>query len=99
MIPQKPTSKYRICWRLNFSEGNMKKLKIYSSQFNYQYGNSIHFPYSIASLFAYIKSFPELDKQLQFEKTLIAPIQHILDVVGWNWEYKPPINTLAEFFN
>ena len=43
----------------------MKKLKIYSSQFNYQYGNSIHFPYSIASLFAYIKSFPELDKQLQ----------------------------------
>mgnify|MGYP003633450012 FL=1 len=47
----------------------MKKLKIYSSQFNYQYGNSIHFPYSIASLFAYIKSFPELDKQLQFEKT------------------------------
>ena len=49
----------------------MKKLKVYSSQFNYQYGKSIHFPYSIASLFAYIKSFPDLDKQLQFEKTFI----------------------------
>ena len=46
-------------------------IQVYSSQFNYQYGNSIHFPYSIASLFAYIKSFPELDKQLQFEKTFI----------------------------
>lgn len=40
-----------------------------------------------------------IDYKLQFEKTLIAPIQHILDVVGWNWEYKSPINTLAEFFN
>ena len=49
----------------------MKKIKVYSSQFSYQYGKSIHFPYSIASLFAYIKSFPELDKKFQFEKTFI----------------------------
>ena len=77
----------------------MKKLKIYSSQFNYQYGNSIHFPYSIASLFAYIKSFPELDKQLQFEKTFIFrnKLDEYVDEIEdpdillcscyvWNWE-------------
>ena len=77
----------------------MKKLKIYSSQFNYQYGNSIHFPYSIASLFAYIKSFPELDKQLQFEKTFIFrnKLDEYVDKIEdpdillcscyvWNWE-------------
>ena len=77
----------------------MKKLKIYSSQFNYQYGNSIHFPYSIASLFAYIKSFPELDKQLQFEKTFIFrnKLDEYVDRIKdpdillcscyvWNWE-------------
>ena len=77
----------------------MKKLKIYSSQFNYQYGNSIHFPYSIASLFAYIKSFPELDKQLQFERTFIFrnKLDEYVDTIEdpdillcscyvWNWE-------------
>ena len=77
----------------------MKKLKVYSSQFNYQYGNSIHFPYSIASLFAYIKSFPELDKHLQFEKTFIFrnKLDEYVDRIKdpdillcscyvWNWE-------------
>ena len=35
---------------------NMKReLKVYSSQFNYQYGTSIHYPYSVASLVSYIK--------------------------------------------
>ena len=77
----------------------MKKLKVYSSQFNYQYGNSIHFPYSIASLFAYIKSFPELDKKLQFEKTFIFrnKLDEYIETIEnpdillcscyvWNWE-------------
>ena len=77
----------------------MNKLKVYSSQFNYQYGSSIHFPYSIASLFAYIKSFPELDKQLQFEKTFIFrnKLDEYIDRIEnpdillcscyvWNWE-------------
>ena len=49
----------------------MKKIKIYSSQFNYQYGKSIHFPYSIASLFSYIDSFPELKEKFQYETTFI----------------------------
>ena len=77
----------------------MKKIKVYSSQFNYQYGKSIHFPYSIASLFAYIKSFPELDKKFQFEKTFIFrnKLDEYVDRIKdpdillcscyvWNWE-------------
>ena len=39
----------------------MKKVKVYSSQFNYQYGTSIHFPYSIASLFVYAKQNKEIE--------------------------------------
>ncbi len=77
----------------------MKKHKIYSSQFNYQYGTSIHFPYSIASLVSYVKSFPELDKHLQFEKTFIFrnklneylkniknPDILLCSCYVWNWE-------------
>ena len=77
----------------------MKKIKVYSSQFNYQYGKSIHFPYSIASLFAYIKAFPELDKKFQFEKTFIFrnKLDEYVDRIKdpdillcscyvWNWE-------------
>ena len=46
-------------------------MKVNSSQFNYQYGDQIHFPYSIASLISYIQSKPELSKNLQFEKTFV----------------------------
>ena len=49
----------------------MKKIKVCSSQFNYQYGSVIHFPYSIASLIAYIKSFPDLESNFQFEKSFV----------------------------
>ena len=42
-----------------------------SSQFNYLYGDQIHFPYSIASLIAYVKSKPELSSNFIFEKTFI----------------------------
>tara|TARA_R110000824_G_scaffold50135_6_gene140289 strand:+ start:970 stop:3033 length:2064 start_codon:yes stop_codon:yes gene_type:complete len=77
----------------------MKKIKIYSSQFNYQYGTSIHFPYSIASLFAYVNSFPDLKEKLQYEKTFIFrnkleeyieriedPDILICSCYVWNWE-------------
>ena len=46
-------------------------MKVNSSQFNYQYGDQIHFPYSIASLVSYIQSKPELSKNFQFEKTFV----------------------------
>ena len=46
-------------------------IKVNSSQFNYQYGDQIHFPYSIATLVAYIKSNQELAKNFNFEKTFV----------------------------
>ena len=77
----------------------MKKIKVYSSQFNYQYGTSIHFPYSIASLFSYINSFPKLKKKFQYETTFIFrnkleeyiervenPDILICSCYVWNWE-------------
>lgn len=45
--------------------------KIYNSQYNYQYGNQIHAPYSIATLFANIKSEESLNTQFEFKKTFV----------------------------
>ncbi|MCX6783304.1 MAG: hypothetical protein NTZ20_04970 [Candidatus Levybacteria bacterium] len=39
-----------------------------------------------------------IDYELQFEKAFVAPVQTILDTSGWSWKYKPPVNTLDEFF-
>ena len=77
----------------------MKKVKVYSSQFNYQYGTSIHFPYSIASLFAYVNSFQKLKKRFQYETSFIFrnkleeyiervedPDILICSCYVWNWE-------------
>lgn len=46
-------------------------IKVNSSQFNYQYGDQIHFPYSIATLVAYIKSKESLSSQFKFEKSFV----------------------------
>ena len=77
----------------------MKQVKVSSSQFNYQYGDQIHFPYSIASLVTYLKSNLELSKNFQFEKTFVFRekldeyIQKCQDTdillcscYVWNWE-------------
>ena len=48
-----------------------KMVRVNSSQFNYQYGDQIHFPYSIARLVSYIKTKEELSKKFQFEKTFV----------------------------
>jgi len=77
----------------------MKKVKVYSSQFNYQYGTSIHFPYSIASLFAYAKQNKEIEDNFQFETTFIFrnkldeyvsrvedPDILLCSCYVWNWE-------------
>ncbi|NDB91078.1 MAG: hypothetical protein EB166_09810, partial [Thaumarchaeota archaeon] len=74
-------------------------IKINSSQFNYQYGDQIHFPYSIATLVAYIKSKEDLASQFKFEKTFVFRdkieeyIQQCKDTdillcscYVWNWE-------------
>ena len=73
--------------------------KVSSSQFNYQYGDQIHFPYSIARLVAYIKTKKNLEENFQFEKTFVFR-EKIDDYVKrckdsdillcscyvWNWE-------------
>jgi radical SAM superfamily enzyme YgiQ (UPF0313 family) len=77
----------------------MRKINVFSTQFNYQYGNVIHFPYSIASLFSYIKSFPDLASKFDFKKTFVFRnkfddyIKRCQDVdilvcscYTWNWE-------------
>jgi radical SAM superfamily enzyme YgiQ (UPF0313 family) len=74
-------------------------IKVNSSQFNYQYGDQIHFPYSIASLVSYIKSKSELAKNFNFEKSFVFRdkiddcIEHALDCkillcscYVWNWQ-------------
>ena len=48
-----------------------KIIHVNSSQFNYKYGDQIHFPYSIARLVSYIKTKEELSKRIQFEKTFV----------------------------
>jgi len=77
----------------------MKNIRVFSAQFNYQYGKVIHLPYSIGSLVAFIKSFPELNSRFQFEKTFIFRnkfneyVDRCRDVdillcscYTWNWE-------------
>ena len=74
-------------------------IKVNSSQFNYQYGGEIRFPYSIGSLVSYIQSKPELAKNFQFEKSFVFRdkvkdyIQECNDsdiflgsCYAWNWE-------------
>ncbi len=46
-------------------------IKVSNSQFNYKYGDQIHFPYSIASLVSYIKSKEQLASDFKFEKTFV----------------------------
>src|SRR5688500_14083558 len=77
----------------------MTRIRVYSAQFNYRYGDVIHFPYSIASLVAYVRSFPALAASFHFEKTFVfrdrfedyvarAADADILlcSCYTWNWE-------------
>ena len=77
----------------------MKKVRVFTTQFNYQYGNVIHFPYSIASLLAYVKSFPGLAENFEFKKTFVFRnkfdeyVSRCIDAdillcscYTWNWE-------------
>ena len=81
------------------SKSTMKKFKVSSSQFNYKYGDQIHFPYSIATLVAWIKSIPDLTNRFEFEKSFIfrnkleeyVSLCYDSDILlcscyTWNWE-------------
>lgn len=74
-------------------------IKVNNSQFNYKYGDQIHFPYSIASLVSYIQSKEQLASHFKFEKTFVFRdkvdeyIKQCLDTdillcscYVWNWE-------------
>ena len=73
--------------------------KVLSSQFNYLYGNQIHFPYSIARLVAYVKTNTQLSPNFEFLPTFIYRDElekNILECKDadillcscyvWNWE-------------
>ena len=73
--------------------------KVSSSQFNYLYGNQIHFPYSIARLIAYVKTNNQLSSNFQFLPTFIYRDELEKNVLAckdsdillcscyvWNWE-------------
>ena len=74
-------------------------IKVYSSQFNFQYGDQIHFPYSVARLASYIKFNTDLGPNFDFKKTFIfrdnveSHIESCNDCdillcscYVWNWE-------------
>ena len=46
-------------------------ITVSSSQYNYKYGKQIHSPYSVAMLYAYIKSKEELAPRFSFKKTFV----------------------------
>ena len=74
-------------------------IKVNSCEFNYQYGDQIHFPYRISSLVAYIKSRENLGNNFKFEKAFVLREnvdEYIKECVDtdillcscyvWNWE-------------
>jgi radical SAM superfamily enzyme YgiQ (UPF0313 family) len=77
----------------------MEKVKVNSSQFNYKYGNQIHFPYSIATLVTWSNSIPEFEDKFSFQKCFVFRdkleqyLSECLDsdillcsCYTWNWE-------------
>ena len=74
-------------------------IQVNSSQFNYVYNKNIHFPYSIATLIAYVKSKNNLNSNFNFEKTFVFRDDIEKDIKKcentdillcscyvWNWE-------------
>ena len=74
-------------------------LTVSSSQYNYQYGDRIHLPYSIACLVTYLKNNQKIKENFKFEKTFVFR-ENIEDDINrcknsdvllcscyvWNWE-------------
>jgi len=74
-------------------------IKVNSSQYNYQYDDQIHLPYSIGMLYSYVKSIEKLNQNFKFEKTFVFR-DNVEDDINqcknadvllcscyvWNWE-------------
>ena len=74
-------------------------LLVNSSQYNFQYGNRIHFPYSIAMLETFLQSSDHINQNFKFGKTFVFR-EHVEEDINkcknsdillcscyvWNWE-------------
>ena len=74
-------------------------LKVNSSEFNFQYGDQIHFPCRIASMMAYVRTNERIKNNFKFEKSFVFRTEveeyikecHDTDILlcscyVWNWE-------------
>lgn len=74
-------------------------IKVASTQFNYKYGDQIHFPYSVALLVSYARTDDTLKNSFKFMKTAIFrdKVEEYLEEMAdadilicscyvWNWE-------------
>ena len=52
---------------------NMKnsKTNLYLFQFSFLYGNEIYLPYSVGALWAYARTFPEINKHIEKKNFVI----------------------------
>ena len=46
-------------------------IKVNSSEFNFQYGDQIHFPCRIASMMAYVRTNERIKNNFKFEKSFV----------------------------
>ena len=74
-------------------------IKVNSSEFNFQYGDQIHFPCRIASMMAYVRTNERIKNNFKFEKSFVFRTEveeyikecHDTDILlcscyVWNWE-------------
>ena len=74
-------------------------IKVNSSEFNFQYGDQIHFPCRIASMMAYVRTNGSIKNNFKFEKSFVFRTEveeyikecHDTDILlcscyVWNWE-------------
>ena len=74
-------------------------IKVNSSEFNFQYGDQIHFPCRIASMMAYVRTNESIKNNFKFEKSFVFRTEveeyikecHDTDILlcscyVWNWE-------------
>ena len=74
-------------------------IKVNSSEFNFQYGDQIHFPCRISSMVAYVKTEKKIDEEFKFEKCFVfrTKVEEYIkqcqdaDILlcscyVWNWE-------------
>ena len=64
------------------SRKNMKnsKTNLYLFQFSFLYGNEIYLPYSVGALWAYARTFPEINKHIE-KKNFVILREQPTDIV------------------